>query len=258
MEHPRVLTYLERANQLNITPNFWLSREYLLTQEDIEFKSNRKAMWLQEDEVMVFPPLPIDSHYLHERDCPPLLIWSDFENYSKGEPVEFLDWEYVYDPNNFLDLSGGKWKIFRKNSRKWDRVNKNWYYSSTPPHNTGDIKKLLIKWLECRKEQEIEDSESLLWFIFNGSKRDFLYRGDELVGMNIWDSNGAAIMYRYCIIDPKEPFLDEFTRLLFYKSIPNRLVLDGGCLGNPGLEKFKDRLNPIKKRAIYSRSVEEK
>jgi len=63
-------------------------------------------------------------------------------------------------------------------------------------------------------------------------------------------------MYRYCIADPDEPFLDEFMRLLFYqRNAAGKLVIDGGVLGRPGLERFKDKLNPVKKRPVYSRKM---
>jgi len=33
------------------------------------------------------------------------------------------------------------------------------------------------------------------------------------------------------------------------------LVIDGGVLDNPGLERFKDKLNPIRKRPVYTRTT---
>jgi len=246
------LTYLERAEALRIVPNFWLTQEYLSIQ-DTTIKSNGKVIWIQEDDWAIFPPLPISSDVIHPGDCPPLRIWSDFENFTLGEKTEFLDWEYTYDSNNFFDMEGGKWKTFRKNVRKWPQRNKEWKYVRTPPP-LPEIEGLLIKWLECRGG-EIHDDESLLWFVCSGGNRSFIFKKDKLVGINVWDANGDYLMYRYCIVDPEEPFLDEFCRWLFYQTMPNRLVIDGGCLGNPGLERFKDRLNPVKKRAIYSRVI---
>lgn len=244
--------YLERACQLNIVPNFWLSREYLSIQKDMELIKSEGWIWLQEGEWAVFPPLPtFDS----PGTLPKLKIWSDFSNYTLGEKLEFLDWEYVYDANAFLNMRGQQWAVFRKNSRKWPNRNQdNWEYSSKPPDD-WKIYELLRKWLEYRAEQEIADSESLVWFVFNGSRRRFLYRKGELLGINIWDENEPYLMYRYCIVDPEEPFLDEFMRWLFYCSVPNRLVIDGGVLDNLGLERFKDKLNPRQKRAIYSRVI---
>lgn len=254
MKPGEISQYLDRARELGVVPNFWLSKEYLSIQ-NAQLKTNGKVIWVEEDEWAVFPPLPLHSDTLQKEYCPRLKVWSDFENFSVGERTEFLDWEYTYAANHFLDLSGGRWKVFRKNSRKWPRANEGrWSYTSYSPPCKGEIEKLLMKWLE-RRDGEIEDSESLLYFAFNGVLRGFLRRGRELVGMNVWDCNDPFLMYRYCIVDPEEPFLDEFCRLLFYQSVPGWVVIDGGCLGNPGLERFKDKLNPIKKRAIYSRAI---
>lgn len=262
MRSNAVDVYLQRATALSIIPNFWLTREYLGVQ-DISAKTNGELIWIQEGEWALFPPLPvfgtIETEEI-EQKCPPMKIWSDFENYSLGTRLEFLDWEYVYDSRSFFDLRGGRWKVFRKNARKWPRNNPNWAYSEIPPLEFY-IRRLLVKWLSRRSDQEIADSESLLWFLLHGSRRAFIFRENEknreweLIGINVWDANGKYLIYRYCIVDPDEPFLDEFMRLLFYRMHRNKLVIDGGVLDNPGLERFKDRLNPVKKRAIYSKQI---
>jgi hypothetical protein len=76
------------------------------------------------------------------------------------------------------------------------------------------------------------------------------------MAVNAWDENWQYINFRFCIIRQGEPFLDEFARWLFYTDgqiqAKNKLVNDGGTLGNPGLEHFKDKLNPVHKRKVYS------
>jgi len=253
MHEQRTDTYLKRMRELEVIPNFWTTQEYLATQ-DVSLKSDGEVMWIQEDEWAVFPPLPLRSASLQGMKCPPMKIWSDFTNFSVGAEMEFLDWEYTYDSSRFQDLSGGRWRMFRKNSRKWPQANTGWQYSHIIPSEM-DIEKLLTKWLEGKAEETIQDSEALLSFVFHGTRRGFLFRDSELVGMNVWDSYEPYLMYRYCIVDPDEPFLDEFCRLLFYQSVPNYMVIDGGTLGHPGLERFKDKLLPVKKRAVYSRII---
>lgn len=254
-----IIQYLNRTAALEIVPNFWLSEEYLSIQKEAELRTNGKVIWIQEGDWAVFPPLPLHGKTLEPEACPEgLLIWSDFENFFVGGIEGFLDWEYTYDSNHFFNMVGGKWAVFRKNSRKWPRTNadKDWEYTIQPP-SRKEIKRLLIEWLENRNEI-IHDDESLEWFVFNGSRRGFLLRKGELVGINVWDVypfRPHRLMYRYCIATPGEPFLDEFCRLLFYQSVPGRLVIDGGSLGNPGLERFKDKLNPVKKRPVYSRKM---
>jgi hypothetical protein len=50
--------------------------------------------------------------------------------------------------------------------------------------------------------------------------------------------------------------LDEFVRYLFYTDreilSKNKFINDGGTVGNSGLERFKDKLNPFRKRKVYS------
>lgn len=252
MKEYGVLQYLERARVLKIIPNFWLSREYLLIQ-DIQLNRSEGVIWLQEGEWAIFPPLPVAAWHLCGGECAGLQVWSDFENHSIGTVLEFLDWEYTYSPRHFDDMSGKKWAVFRKNSRKWPK-DKEWRYVREPAPNKW-IEALLLKWLESKPEEAIQDEHSMLWFLLNGTSRAFLYDKDQLMGVNVWDNNAPYLMYRYCVTDPEEPFLNEFARLLFYQNAPDNLVIDGGCLDNPGLERFKDKLNPVKKRAVYSKII---
>ncbi|OQC75334.1 MAG: hypothetical protein BWX44_00065 [Spirochaetes bacterium ADurb.Bin001] len=248
------LQYLERAFQMTISPNFWLTKEYLSFQKDMVLKELKGWIWLQEGEWAVFPPLP-SLDYTPSLVPPKLKIWSDFGNYSLGSELEFLDWEYTYHSRDFSDMRGKKWAVFRKNSRKWPQRNNNWAYTVHAPPNK-QIEALLIKWLCKKSNEEIEDAETLLWFVFNGTRRAFLYHHEELIGINIWDECYFSnyVVYRYVIVNPDEPFLDEFMRLLFYQNV-QAYVIDGGVLGRPGLERFKDKLNPIYKRPIYSRQI---
>jgi hypothetical protein len=252
MRKTGVEEYLHYARQMKIIPNFWLTEAYLKTQK-VQTKSNGKGIWVQEDEWAVFPPLPYDDSLFWEKDFPSL-IWSDFENFAVGEVLEFLDWEYTYDANAFSDMTGKKWSVFRKNSRKWPRA-RVWEYTDKLPTN-NEVEKLLLKWLEKKPEEVIHDQEAMLWFLFHSPLRQFLYDKNKLMGVNVWDCNEPFLMYRYCIADPDEPFLDEFMRLLFYqRNAAGKLVIDGGVLDNPGLERFKDKLNPVKKRAVYSKRI---
>ena len=244
--------YLNQSRKMKIIPNFWLTEAYLKTQK-VQTIINKKGIWIQEDEWAVFPPLPFNGNF-REEDFPPLRIWSDFDNYAIGEVIEFLDWEYTYDANHFFNMTGKKWAVFRKNSRKWPR-DKVWEYSVKLP-KSDHLEMLLLKWLEKRPEEVIHDQEAMWWFIFKSPLRCFLYEKDRLVGVNAWDCNEPFLMYRYCIADPDEPFLDEFMRLLFYqRNAAGKIVIDGGVLGRPGLERFKDKLNPVKKRPVYSRKM---
>ena len=93
--------YLARAHGLRIIPNFWLTREYLSIQPNIKLETDGKFIWLQEDEWAVFPPLPLNCKDFSEQPPKRIRIWSDFVNYSVGEPIQFLDWEYTYAADVF-------------------------------------------------------------------------------------------------------------------------------------------------------------
>jgi len=79
---------------------------------------------------------------------------------------------------------------------------------------------------------------------------------EQLMAINAWDENWEFINYRVCIVRQNEPFLDEFVRWLFYTDSQiqssGKLVNDGGTLGSPGLERFKDKMNPYRKRITHS------
>lgn len=249
-------TYLKRARELDIIPNFWLTQEYLSIQ-DVVGMTDEVVLWLQEGEWAVFPPLPLGDSLEHmsQLQLPPLKVWSDFVNYSVGIASRFLDWEYVYDSNRFRHMEGGDWKTFRKNVRKWPRDHE-WTYQMIPP-STAEIEDLLLRWLEHKPvDLIIQDSTSMEWFLMNGTRRAFLFNKDRLVAVNVWDWNDPYLMFRYCVSDPAEPFLNEFARLLFYvRSACGMMVIDGGSLGQPGLERFKDKLNPFLKRPVLSYTI---
>lgn len=247
--------YLNRARELGIVPNFWLTQEYLEYQNDARLKMNGHAIWIQEEDKAIFPPLPMNRPLGNRDGFPMIEVWSDFPNYTVGEPVRFLDWEYTYKADNFRDLSGGQWATFRKNIRKWPRHNPCHSETRSQPRYT-DVVRLLLEWLEARPDAKIEDDQTMIRFVTQGRHRSFLLRDGELVGINVWDVyDSQYIMYRYCVAKPDEPFLDEFLRSLFYQSVPGKTVIDGGVLGNAGLERFKDKLNPYSKRPVYSRRI---
>ena len=210
-------TRLMREKQL---PNFWMSLEFM-EKADITNK-------------MGFVLLVPDSSF-----------------------GDFLDYQYIYDPKNFLDLSGGTWKVFRKNIRKYpDRVGEfNLEYRKLSPREfEKDIEELVLNWGEGR---DLYDVEALVRYAFQGENRYALLRHGKVVGLNIFDENFKFINYRYCI-DDGTPFLNEYMRYLFYTSDEilkkQKLVNDGGSLDNEGLRKFKLRLNPVHIGYVYSYS----
>lgn len=254
--------YLILLQKNGIEPNFFCSDAYL-SQPGMEVKQSRGWMWIEQDGVAIFPALPqhsfagIDNYPIKES-------WSDFNNYKPGIwgglkiEKEFLDLEYIYNPTKFLDLSGGDWEVFRKNSRKWAKQQNNSYVYNEY-RNEDKVRNLLVNWLEKRQD-DAEDAEAIVWFILESGAKSvyvkYLYDANgELAAINCADYNHMYINYRY-LICRDEPYLDEFARLLFYTDpviqASQMFVNDGGVLGNPGLQRFKDRLNPVQIRKVYS------
>jgi hypothetical protein len=214
-------------------------------------------VWLEVNKWCLFPPLPLNkdtTEYPYN-----LNIWADFSNLLPPYPnLAFLDYEYIFNPDEFKDLSGGKWEVFRKNIRKWPKAHPKWTYNEEFDGRQSEL--LVAEWLE-QKQDNVLDAGLVIDFAISsdvrGVYRKYLY--DEsgiLVAINIWDHNWKYINYIYCIIRKDQPYLDEFARYLFYTDPDiqefKKLINDGGCLGNKGLERFKDKLNPVRKREVHS------
>jgi len=255
-----ILHYLDLLQKKEIDPNFWVSYPYL-NLAGVECFTTDNWTWIEENGTVLFPAIELNQS---QKSYPFKSGWADFGNlkFPEGE-LTFLDYEYLYMPSNFLNMKGKRWTTFRKNSRKWPkRIGGKYCYESTSSNN-NELESLLISWLENEKTGVIHDDEVLMKFIFEslpGVRRKSLTADGKLFGINIWDENYKYLNYRVCICDPNEPFLNEFCRLLFYTDpiILNskKVVNDGGVLDRTGLEKFKDKLNPLRKRTVLSWSQE--
>ena len=218
-------------------------------------------IWIQErqSDMALFPPLPVILGLAI--NAKHMKVWSDFENSKVPIPCKFkfLDYEYIYNPKHFNDLSGGKWEVYRKNIRKWLISNTSWSYRES--FQWKEVSTLLADWFERRKST-IEEAGMIATYgaygdEIEGIHRKFLYDGyGKLAAINIWDENWYYINYRYVLTVADQPHVDEFARYCFYTDreiqSKGKLVNDGGSLGNEGLERFKDKLNPVKKRKMYS------
>lgn len=261
MEHNQaeVSEFLAVLEKAKIEPNFFASREYIRRAGLRAIRSDGLLAIIEPGtEWAVLPAL--DPKSGQAVSFPGLGIWSDFYGQDFGPDLvpEFLDYEHIYDPRAFLDLSGSKWSVFRKNVRKWPAGKQDLDYTPLFPHHRGLIENVLIEWLESLGDQEVHDDSVMIDYLLYGDNRWGLFDGDRLVGINVWDYSWKYINYRYCVCRP-EPFLSEYMRYRFYKSfiwdtiIPVwKLVNDGGILDRPALKFFKDRLNPIRVREVKS------
>lgn len=257
--------YLETLKKTKIDPNFFISREYF-EKAGITEEQNHSGIHAFDDKKFdLFPPLRTDIKWPY---MPMKGVRADFPNWPNvyrvcGPISKFLDYEFIFDQRNFLDLSGNKWKTFRKNIKKWPKGKLyTWVNLNDPCCNyvtkrmSDDINELFLKWLQNKNSEEvIYDPETLTIYLDKGFNRYGLCCNNELKAIVIWDYNWKYINFRYCICAP-EPFLSEYVQYCFYTFpfIQNdpRLINDGGCLDSESLYFFKKRMNPVEIKKIHS------
>jgi hypothetical protein len=259
--------YLERARKIGVKPNFYLSEPYLEL-VGAECDELGTGLCIIDCGMILFPfiindKLSLDNSFNFNQSD--FWVWSDLGIVISEDIYQrkFLDYEYIFNPMYFDHMEGGEWKVFRKNVRKWPRENPNWKYVTYDKlhrfQHFHHIHELIIEWLKGKKD-DCQDAEFLANFAhfssLSGINRKYLISNGKLVGINAWDENWEYINYRICMVDKSQPFLDEFMRYCFYTDPDIRRrkkwVNDGGVLDNPDLEKFKDKLNPLIKKKIYS------
>lgn len=250
--------YLETLRKTEISPNFWCSEEYLkLAGAKIYYNEERNAIWPELDEFCLLPPLTTIPVPAASFEFYPLPIWSDFNQFKSFGSCEFLDWEYIYDPTNFVAMEGKNFSSFRKNVRKLpSRTQLQLEYKWITGVPEDSVWTMFFSWVKNHGVENLQDSDLIEKYLVCGQDRKGLWMGDKLVGINIWDDNWKYVNFRYHFYDPNEPFLSEYLKRLFYIDMlslnKGKLVNDGGTLGNPNLEFFKDRLNPIIKRKVFT------
>lgn len=242
--------YLTTLQKSDYTPNWWMTWEYPL-QAKLEWVVwGDLAGWVdpEDPDVWFLPPLGSDGFELHHP------TFAGFPN-AVGPNGTFLDHQYIYDAHRFLDLSGGKWKVYRRNIRKYPARTKGElsYQKLILGEREEEVGELLETWAQGRT---LQDPDTLVRFVLYGSRRWGLFRDGALVGVNVGDVNYLHAIYRYCV-DDGTPYLNEYLRHRFFTSSwtqDRRWVNDGGDLGNPGLARFKRRLNPAVVNDIHSYS----
>ncbi len=246
--------YLRTIKNWKYEPNFFMSETYF-KHKDFKEYTKKGWVWVEDDITPVFPALPY--RFLRSSKSPITEFWASIHDcwINPTNRLKFLDYQYIYNPKSFLNMEGKEWAAFRKNSKKFPNRNLNTIY--TEFRNDKSIRELLAEWME-NNSSNVMDAEFIAKCILYPSKADYikyLYSGDRLIAINYADENYKYINYRF-LICRKEPFADEYARFIFYTDPiiqnKNKLVNDGGCLGFEGLEKFKDKLNPVSKVKIYS------
>ena len=244
--------YLTLMRKGGIEPNFYVSIPYLTLCGAKCYQAGEMS-WVEANGWMIFPVLSAQGNFVYTTES----VWSDFQHYHNPQLISvMLDWEYIFNPVDFKTMTGGKWEVFRKNCRKWPREHDRWLYT-LQCSNTQEVQQLLGNWLEA-KGDDMEDGETVVRFVLSdipGIERRYLYERDKLVAVNAWDENEVFINYRVCITNG-DAWLTEFVREMFYSdpamTVRRKLVNDGGTVGNLGLERFKDKMNPLVKRQRFT------
>lgn len=243
---------------MKMEPNFWMSEEFVVF-KSLEWVQDASVVgWKEHGETDWYFP-PWDAALCMFRQD--LSIFAGFLDKTWGARggkwihSVFLDHQYVYDPYQFNDPVGKKWKTYRKNIRKFlNRTNPRVYdYRRLKEKEQEiEIEFMLLQWSQ---DKVLYDPEVMVQFLFFGKYRWGLFVDGGLVGVNVGDENCRHRIFRYCL-DNGAPFLNELMRHLFYTSPfaqqSGMLINDGGDLGNEGLARFKRRLNPISIHKVYS------
>jgi len=258
--------YLDWLEKLHITPNFWCSEEYFEKAELLQNRTGHKGspnpgtiLSVANEGWTMFPAIDTATRQLVWFDK----TWSDFSGCfsPQGYSKTFLDYAYIYDPVNFTRMEGGDWAVFRKNCRKFSKRFPDFKFTYSTPEDypfedlDGWLYQLFQNWL-LSKDEEVKDDKVAEAFLTQGRNRKILWDHDGFVwGVNIWDENWEYINFRFCFCRPGD-FLSEYMRWLFYTDplILNKkkLVNDGGVLDNLNLKNFKDKLNPLFVRDVFS------
>jgi len=173
---------------------------------------------------------------------------------------KFLDYQFIYDPKNFRELSGGEWRKIRHNLTISKReLNESLGIVLTGRNcSLSSFKDFMLTWQNLKQESELYDPEIMVKFLINGDHR-LLFMGldsKKIYGIAVFDLTPIFINFRYCEVLPGITGLSDYCRVEFYqwidKHYPNKLVNDGGSLDKPSLYKYKQFLNPMSVSKIRS------
>jgi hypothetical protein len=158
-------------------------------------------------------------------------------------------------------MEGGDWAVFRKNCRKFPKRFPDFKFTYSTPEDypfedlNGWLYEIFQNWLFA-KDEEVKDDEVAEAYLTQGRNRKILWDPDGFIwGVNIWDENWEYINFRFCFCRPGD-YLSEYMRWLFYTDPlildKKKLMNDGGALDNLNLKSFKDKLNPLFVRDVFS------
>jgi hypothetical protein len=261
--------YMKALLSSGYSPNFYCSEEYWEKAEWV-YRSDKDNCWMEDaDGERMLPTLyrPVLSRI---QACkfvldPSYPFFAGFSDMSvNGILVDtrhkVLDWEFLYSPSEFLNLSGSRWRPLRKNVNKVKRELGESLEAKVALHYTcpPDFRSFVVEWAEENKGIEFYDPEVMTQYFYGGNNRLFI-KGQEtgkIYAVCVWDDNFKYINFRYCFCLGKQKGISDYARVLFYQYIAQLdsqiLVNDGGSLDSDGLFRYKKKLNPVRINTIRS------
>lgn len=242
--------YFHQMEKLGANPNFFMSSEYIA-----------RAGWKFRIRDTVLEAVDSDGHVMLPALCQETVIeraWASTIDPPEGlsRRMDFLDHQFIYDPHNFADLSGRKWRTTRKNMEEARAdVEEGFVYYVMDQERSNALDKFLSDWASA--QEDMYDPEVMVDFLLNGKHRLLIVgeRSLAIYGELVWDSNYRYTNFRYCVVRPGVRGLSDTCRVMFYRYMDGLgpwLVNDGGSLGRPSLYDYKMRLNPIEVGKIYT------
>jgi hypothetical protein len=238
------LDYNSLLQKTNIPPNFYCSQEYF-TKAGWKEEINSDGIFVKDEEGgLMLPPLSFSGQILSGD------YYAGFSNMNDGD---FLDYEFIFEPLHpamSLDrIPGGAYKTVRKNIRKFLENN----YPLLIKKSGESYLNIVADWFEEKEGTDVYDTETLVKYVEEPENVLWLYSGDVLKGVIMYDVNHVCVNFRYCFTT-RDWGLNEYARLTFfqyvYKNYPGKTINDGGSLDSPSIYQFKKKLNPIKINTI--------
>jgi len=258
--------YLEALANLRIAPNFYVGASFWhfahWTPRFIEVGGRHGIEIVDEDGVRMLPPVfshptGYDLRYASS-EWP---YWAGFAQHgSEFTKEDRLDDEFIYDPRNFLDLSGRKWKLVRKNISACETDCGEVLVFARKAPGDETVSAFLEQW-GAEQGDDLYDPDAILRTAMLSPDRLFVVgrNSQKLYAILAFDANWFYVNFRMCLVLPHVRGLSDYCRTMFYQKIaeavPGRLVNDGGSLDSPGLREYKLRLHPVAVNTIYTNEV---
>ena len=242
--------YASRIQASQFLPNFWVSELYWHRagwQAKVDPGEDNWMYVVDSDGEIMLPALDVLGN-----PHPTLPYWASLIGMG-GKST--LDANYLYHRVDREQLTGGRWRDLRKSLARVERELGGQLVLR--PIGAGDLPQVTDMILSWAGDRELYDPEILTQYLLQGPHLAVVRPNrQDVLGVVAWDSNYRFINFRYCVVDKSGPVgLDEYARYLFWQTIPNdTFINDGGGLDREGLHRYKQKLNPIHKFTVWSKS----